>query len=219
MKGLFNYEGPVMSAMSRLADLIWLNILTLICCIPVVTAGAALTALHYMTIKMVRKEECYITRGYFKSFLQNFKQATLIWLIILVGILVISGDYYILNSGFLELPKAFLIVIIAVGFLFFMMTIYVFPVLARFENNIRNTIKNAFFMSILNLPRTILIILIYAVPFVVILLTPSVLPIIFLAGLSVPVYVASYMFVKVFKKFEPQEESEEREGVEEQETE
>lgn len=144
MKGLFNYDGPVMSAMSRIADLIILNILTVLCCIPIITAGAALTALHYMTIKMVRKEECYIVRGYFKSFKQNFRQATIIWLILLVAMFIIWGDFFILNSGIISLPKAFSVIIMAVGFLFMMMVIYTFPVLARFDNTIRNTLKNAF---------------------------------------------------------------------------
>lgn len=206
MKGLFNYDGPVMSAMSRIADLIILNILTVLCCIPIITAGAALTALHYMTIKMVRKEECYIVRGYFKSFKQNFRQATIIWLILLVAMFIIWGDFYILNSGIISLPKAFSVIIMAVGFLFMMMVIYTFPVLARFDNTIRNTLKNAFFMSILNLPRTLLVIVIYVLPFVILLTAPILMPIIFLGGLSIPVYLASYMFVKIFKKFEPQEE-------------
>lgn len=213
MKGLFNYDGPVMSAMSRIADLIILNILTVLCCIPIITAGAALTALHYMTIKMVRKEECYIVRGYFKSFKQNFRQATIIWLILLVAMFIIWGDFYILNSGIISLPKAFSVIIMAVGFLFMMMVIYTFPVLARFDNTIRNTLKNAFFMSILNLPRTLLVIVIYVLPFVILLTAPILMPIIFLGGLSIPVYLASYMFVKIFKKFEPQEEVIEEDDV------
>lgn len=213
MKGLFNYDGPVMSAMSRIADLIILNILTVLCCIPIITAGAALTALHYMTIKMVRKEECYIVRGYFKSFKQNFKQATIIWLILLVAMFIIWGDFFILNSGIISLPKAFSVIIMAVGFLFMMMVIYTFPVLARFDNTIRNTLKNAFFMSILNLPRTLLVIVIYVLPFVILLTAPILMPIIFLGGLSIPVYLASYMFVKIFKKFEPQEEVIEEDDV------
>lgn len=213
MKGLFNYDGPVMSAMSRIADLIILNILTVLCCIPIITAGAALTALHYMTIKMVRKEECYIVRGYFKSFKQNFRQATIIWLILLVAMFIIWGDFFILNSGIISLPKAFSVIIMAVGFLFMMMVIYTFPVLARFDNTIRNTLKNAFFMSILNLPRTLLVIVIYVLPFVILLTAPILMPIIFLGGLSIPVYLASYMFVKIFKKFEPQEEVIEEDDV------
>ena len=69
----FNLDSPVMQALGKMADLMWLNILTLIFCIPVVTVGASLTAMHYMALKIVRNEECYITKGFFKSFKENFK--------------------------------------------------------------------------------------------------------------------------------------------------
>ena len=70
----FDLDSPLMQVLNKVADLLWLNILTLICCIPIVTAGASLTAMNYMALKIVRNEECYITKGFFKSFKQNFKQ-------------------------------------------------------------------------------------------------------------------------------------------------
>lgn len=93
----FNLDSPVMQALGKMADLMWLNILTLICCIPVVTAGASLTAMHYMALKIVRNEECYITKGFFKSFKENFKQATLIWLLMVIVIAVLTGDFIIMK--------------------------------------------------------------------------------------------------------------------------
>ena len=81
MSRVFNYEGPVFTSLSRLADLFWLNLLYIICCIPLVTVGAASTALYYVTLKMAKDEEGYITRSYFKSFKDNFVQATAIWLL------------------------------------------------------------------------------------------------------------------------------------------
>ena len=59
---LFNLDSPLMQALNKMADLMWLNILTMICCIPIITIGPAMTALHYMALKMARNEECYITR-------------------------------------------------------------------------------------------------------------------------------------------------------------
>lgn len=81
MDKIFNLDSPVMQALNKVADLIWLNILTMVCCIPIITVGAALTAQHYVVLKMVRNREGYITRSFFKSFKANFKQATCIWLI------------------------------------------------------------------------------------------------------------------------------------------
>ena len=68
---IFDLDSPLMNVLNKMADLMWLNILTLICCIPVITAGAALTSMHYVALKIVRNEESYITRSFFKSFKTN----------------------------------------------------------------------------------------------------------------------------------------------------
>ena len=72
---IFDLDSPLMQFLNKMADLLWLNILTFICCIPIVTIGASLTAMHYMALKMVRNEECYITRGFFKSFKENWSSS------------------------------------------------------------------------------------------------------------------------------------------------
>ena len=141
-------ESPFMQVMNKVADLLWLNILALICCIPIFTAGASLTALHYMALKMVRNEECYVTKGFFKSFRENFKQATIIWLILLLVIGILIGDYYIMNKSGLEFNYIFKIVIGIVAVFVTFTSMFVFAVLARFENSIFKTIKNAFVMSV-----------------------------------------------------------------------
>ena len=62
MRDVFNMDGPLMSSLNKITDLLWLNILTILCCIPIITAGSAITALYYMTIKIVKNEEGYIKR-------------------------------------------------------------------------------------------------------------------------------------------------------------
>lgn len=68
MDRLFNMDNKFFTVMGRVADLIMLNVVFLICCLPIVTIGASLTALHYVTLKMARNEESYIIRSFFKSF-------------------------------------------------------------------------------------------------------------------------------------------------------
>ena len=88
---IFDLDSPLMNVLNKMADLMWLNILTLICCIPVITAGAALTSMHYVALKIVRNEESYITRSFFKSFKTNFRQATLIWLLLMLVAAILGG--------------------------------------------------------------------------------------------------------------------------------
>lgn len=202
MGGIFNLDSPLMQWLGKLADLMWLNILAMICCIPIVTTGASLTALHYMALKIVRGEECYITRGFFKSFKQNFKQATIIWLILLLVILIMVGDIYIIINSGLEFHIVLKVIIGVVGFLIVFTTMYVFPVLAKFDNTIKNTIKNAFIMSILQFPKTILMIIMWVIPVGLALLVPQAFPIAFMFGLSAPAFVSALLYNKFFQKLE-----------------
>lgn len=207
MNRLFGLDSPVMAFLSRLADLIWLNLLTLICCIPVVTAGAAFTALHYVCIKMVRDEDGYLTKSYFKSFKQNFLQATGMWLLFLLAALIMAVDFFFVFRMEGDFVFALQVALSAVSLFLICSLLYWLPLLSRFENTILHTIKNAFLVSILNFPRTIAILVIYgAFFFFYWMFSVRILPLILLMGISLPVYLASYLFSAVFKKLEPSEE-------------
>lgn len=205
MGKLFNLDSPVFSFLNKAADLIWLNILTFICCIPVFTIGASMTALNYVVLKMVRNEEGYITRSFFKSFKQNFKQATIIWLILLVVIMILAGDFYILRFALFEFPTWIKVALLAVVVLFLISVMHLFPALAKFDNTIKNTFKNSFLMGILSLPKTILMIFCWAAPTVIGLMVYQIMPLVFAFGISLPAYMCALLYNKTFKRFEPEE--------------
>ena len=207
MGRFFSLDSPLMTFLSKVADLMILNIITLFLCIPVITAGDAMTALYYMTIKMVREEECYVVRGYFKSFKENFKQATVIWVLAVLVFLVLVGDFSIIRSGVLSFGRVMTILLIIVSVIYVFTMLYVFPVLSRSDNTEKNTIRNAFLMSILNLPRTVLMVIINLLPAALFLLIPQSMPFVILFGFSVPAYLCSTQFVKIFRRFEPEEEN------------
>lgn len=205
MGKLFNLDSPVFSFLNKAADLIWLNILTFICCIPVFTVGASMTALNYVVLKMVRNEEGYITRSFFRSFKQNFKQATIIWLILLVVIMILAGDFYILRFALFEFPTWIKVALLAVVVLFLISVMHLFPALAKFDNTIKNTFKNSFLMGILSLPKTILMIFCWAAPTVIGLMVYQIMPLVFVFGISLPAYMCALLYNKTFKRFEPEE--------------
>mgnify|MGYP001019452691 CR=1 FL=1 len=97
MNNIFNPDNKFFSFMGRVADLMILNLLCIVCCIPVVTAGPAIAAMYYITLKMARNEESYVVKGFFHSFKQNLKQGIVIQIImLLLGIytLRITGYNY-----------------------------------------------------------------------------------------------------------------------------
>ena len=197
-----NPDSKVMVILTKVADLMWVNLLTLMMCIPVVTAGAALTAKDYMCYKLLKNEEAGITKGFFHSFKQNFKQATLIWLMMLVvlGFIVVDVLFAIGLSGTgINIVRA---IIYAVAFFVYIACIMIFPVLARFDNTVFGTVKSGLHMTVAILPRAILMGVLYVIPIYVGLKWFAVIPIVIMFGISGPGYISAMLYRKAFEQVE-----------------
>ncbi len=197
-------DSPLMQVLNKVADLMILNILTMLFCIPVITVGPALTAMHYVALKMARDEECYIARDFFKSFRINLKQGTAIWLIELFIIVVLAGDFMIMNQIDISFGKVLKIILIVIAFVAMFTFMFVFPVLAKFDNTVLRTIKNAFFIGILQFPKTILMMILSVLPMGLFLLFPQITPIIFLFGMTVPAWLSAKLYSGYFRRLEDQ---------------
>ena len=98
MNQLFNIDNPVMQFISKIFDLVILNLIFILFSIPVITMGASLCGMYYVSLKIVRGEDPYIWKNFFKAFRQNFKQGTLVWILLLLIFAFLGTDFYILNS-------------------------------------------------------------------------------------------------------------------------
>lgn len=205
MGAIFNLDNPVWNFMSKVADLIILNLLAIICSIPIVTIGASWTAMYFVAIRMVRKEESYIIKDFFRSFKENFKQATVIWLLALLAIGIFVGDVVIYRMIPEQIPQALMIAVLVLAYLVLGTIIYAFPLLSRFHNTIKGTIKNAFLVSIVNVPYTIVFAILMVIPFALAFFVIEMAPFVLLVGFSLPAYVSSIFWVRIFRKFEPKE--------------
>lgn len=210
MRNLFNMDNPIFRTLGKLADLMILNIVFLICCIPIITIGPALTGMSYVTLKMAEGEEGYIVKSFFKSFRQNFRQGTIIGLIMLVIGLILGVDFLILKEATGSMVTYLRIGIAIAAFFYLMIMLYLFAVLARFYNPIKTTIKNAFIMSIADFPRTIVMILITIGSVIVTFLTETTLMygilIWIMFGFALVSYGNCLFLKKVFAKYMPKEE-------------
>lgn len=214
MRNFFNMDSPLFRFLGRLADLMILNICFIICCIPVFTIGAALTGMSYVLLKVADKEEGYIFKAYLKSFKQNFKQATIIWLIALVVGAVLGADFLILKSASGSLASVMRVLVLAAALVYLMILTYVFPLLARFENSTKATVKNALILSIAYFPRT-LIMLAITVGAVFLSLWNYYtivwgLLIWLLFGFALVCYAHCYFLSKIFAKITPAAETEDK---------
>lgn len=150
-------DSPLMRFLTKIADLMVLNILFCVTSIPLITIGASWTALYSVTLKMVRDEEDSVSRSYFRSFRQNFRQATLLWLGVLVVLALLVLDIRVLN-GMAEgtAPGLLRVGVEILALLGIMVLQYLFPSLARFEASLADTLKNACMMALAHLPKTAL---------------------------------------------------------------
>ena len=132
MDRFFNMDNKFFTFMSRVADLIILNLLCIVCCIPVVTIGPSIAAMFYVTLKMVRNEESYIVRGFFKSFKQNLKQGIVINLIMLAAALLLYFDISICRSTPGTIGKVLMVLFMMILVVYLMIFLYIYPVLVFF---------------------------------------------------------------------------------------
>ena len=179
MTDLFNADGPVLQFVNKIVYSVYLNILWFLCCIPVITVGASTTALFYVTLKISKNEEGNITKAFFRSFRQNFRQGTLIWLILLAAGIILGVDGYVLyhmrfENVFWTIGTAVFLVAVAAYAIILM---YIFPLLARFENTVKAMFLNSLLLGMRFLLCTAAMAAIYFVmAFVVInVFTPAII--------------------------------------------
>ena len=151
---LFSYESALSQILLKLAWSCYLNLLWFLCSLPVFTIGASTAALYAVTLKIVNDTEGNLTAQFFHAFRENFRQATLLWLILLGAGGLLAGDGYILvhlfrtSSG----PAAVLwtlvsALVIAASIAYVIVLIYVFPLTASVENDSLSMLKNAFLIG------------------------------------------------------------------------
>lgn len=198
MRKLFNYEGPFISVLTKIGDFIAINFLILVFSIPIVTIGASLTAGHYTMLKHVRGES-YIFSHFWKSFRENFKQSTIIWIGMLVYLVVAIGSFFLLVDGSAE--KAFIVqgVILAAIVLCVALMLWIFPLQSKFVNKIGQTFRLAFILTFKHLFRTILMLVVSVLPF---LINAEWFTLVLLFGVSFPMYLCALIYNKVFEKLE-----------------
>lgn len=208
MKNLFNLDSPFMIFLSNLTDVVILNVLCIICCLPIITIGPSITAMHYVTLKMTKEESGYVVRNFFKSFKENFKQSVIVWLVFLIISVVFVLDFKILQGVGMKENKMLTIIIGSIYLLTCLTVMYVLVLLSHFENTVRQTVKNAFYMCILHIFKTIVMVIVYLIPFFLLPLHSTMIPIFLIIGLAGPAYINSFLWNSIFKKYEPEKEEE-----------
>ena len=185
-----------------MTDLLVLNLFTMLLCLPVITAGASLTAMHYVLLRMARGQDGYVIPSFLRSFRRNWKQASVIWAGMLLYGFLTAGNLISAVMGKTALPAWIMAVLTASLLLEYLLSLYVFPLLSRYDNPIRRTLFNALLLTFTRLPLTAGMAVITAVPALLLFTVRPLLPVVVLFGLSVPGYACAMLYSRLFDLIE-----------------
>lgn len=190
-----------------IGDMIAVNLLFLLCSIPIITFGASFTSMYYALLRRRKYGDSFLFRDFFSSFRQNFRQSTLSWGIVVILIIVFSADLGMFgpNGIYPFTPLYYLFLVLAV--IFTITAMFVFPVIATFQNTLKNLWVQAFFIAARNLPAALGILILNVVPLYLSLTTPS--PQVFYTvlflwiafGFGVVAWVNSFLFYRMFTPY------------------
>jgi uncharacterized membrane protein YesL len=205
MLGIFNPDNKINIIIGKIGDVVIANILFIICCIPVVTVGASFTALHFCGLRLVKGNLNGVTKTFFKAFKDNFKQATITWLLILVGAAFILTGINFLKNMTGSFAKIYLYIYYAASILLILFALYVFPVIATFKNTLKKIYYMAISLCFIHFPKTILIAICLIFPMVFTYSDLAMLPLYAfiwaLCGFAFFCLLSDCIFYSIFKKY------------------
>ena len=197
-----------MQFLSRLVDMAVLNLMTIACMIPIVTAGAAITAMNNVLIHLVRKDETYVWKMFITSFKQNLKQGIGLGLLFTAIFAFVGLELVLLHSIDAKSSTMFMIIITVICLCVVAIGIYTFALLSRFENTVRGTLINAVILALGHIPRTLGMLAILVAWAALLWFLHGIFLLVLLYGLTIPGYLCTRIYDPIFRTLEPNEESE-----------
>lgn len=206
MQKIFSTEGKIYEGMQRIYQVLLLTIIFLLSCLPVITIGAAIASAYGTAYKMVDHKEGVLYKEYGHQFKQNFVLATKMWMLILG---VSGGSFFLLPfiQPLLLGNKIAYYLVMSLITLLVLMGLYLFPLIARFENNLSGTAINAFVLSLKHLPVSILLFFITIGGGILVpLYFPSLLFVWLFLGIGTVIFIKAKLLLNVFHSYENLEE-------------
>lgn len=201
---LFDYDGPLMRALIYIGELILLNLLFVLCCLPIITVGAAVTALYSVSFHSLNGTGSHVCRSFLSAFRANFKSATLQWLIMLAVAALLYVDFCIITQTDFAGKAAVEVAFVCILTLYVPTLVFLFPIQAYFDNTVLRTLKNAVALGLAKLPQSLLLLVLNGFPLIFLYCNITVffriLPLWLLIGFSATAQLSARLFRRIFRK-------------------
>ena len=192
--------------LTRVCDLLFLNIALVLSCCTVVFSGAGVTALYSVTLKMMRGQDCDPVKGFLRALRENFLTSSFAAVLFLTDVTLLAILRGALCAEALLMPPAVFILLAILAVFLTALLSYLFPLLARFENTFSHHLSNAVRLSLANLPVTVLITVVNLLPLLICLLFPALLGVVFafwlLFGFAAGAWINSFYLNRIFESRE-----------------
>lgn len=202
MNKLFNYESPVMQFLMKVSDLILLNLLTVLCSLPIVTGGAAMAGLYY-AVGHLQEGKGSAAKDFFAGFRSNFRQATALWAVCLVSLFVIAGAFwlYISQSGITPVIRIPGLIVMGIAAAAWILGIsWVFPLQAGFHNTVKGTLRNALLFGFANPLKSLVMTALNLIPLLCWFFRPDAFWKLAVVWVAAWCALAAYLIRKIAKK-------------------
>ena len=203
---MFRPDSWLIRFLTKVCDLLFLNIALVLSCCTVVLPGAGVTALYSITLKMMRGQDCDPIRGFFRALRENFLTSSFAAILLLGDVTLLAVLRSVLYAETLLMPPALFILLAILAVFLTALLSYLFPLLARFENTFSHHLSNAVRLSLANLPVTVLITTVNLLPLLIGLLFPALLGVVFafwlLFGFAAGAWINSFYLNRIFESRE-----------------
>ena len=205
MGGIFSMNSKLIKVLNNIVDVVFLNIVFIITCMPILTIGPAITALYSVTLKLAAKEDIYVIKAYFKALRENFKKSEKAWLVILAVIVLIGINFRICLAFDFAFKQVVMGLLCMMALLVAISFVFVFPIIAKFEVPLKNAFINSILMPLSKPLLFFTIMLIQAVPIITAMYSQAVFIIwiylLVMGWFSLVAYVSSIYINKLFHVF------------------
>lgn len=204
MGNLFRPDSPLMRFMMLITNLIALNVLWLIGCIPIVTAGASTVAMHTVLLSYINRKDDAVLKPFFRAFRENFRAVTPLWLMnLLVGAVMVAEIVYLSVGAQLWLKVVFGVLLLIYG----AATSYLYPLLARYETTAKQALLNSFMLPVRHLLSSVCVVTLNVLPVFLLVAFPELfwksILLWTVIGFSLIAYLDLKILLPVFQKYEP----------------
>lgn len=204
MASLFSPDSKPYRFMSRFTDIVTLSLLWILCSLPVVTLGISTIALFTVTLKMTDDKEGHVSHDFFNAFKANWKQGIPMSFITVIAVSAVYLDFWIYSNMDPSDSSRLMILIfgIVAAYVLGFALLYVYPLLARYENSVLKSLKNSFSISMRYFVRSLFLAIIVAFLFAVIFWNTKTLLVGVLMGPGFIAFTVSAFSMIIFKKIE-----------------